>query len=180
MRIYLLFGAVLGLSAVAPMFFQAVIDGALSVPPATQAGEPEKAVPVASVKSVSVSSSGRNVRIQADDSGHYSADLKLNGRRVEGMIDTGATVVAINVSTARKIGISVASLDFRNAVQTANGPAKAAMARISSFEIGRIKLTDVDAVVLEDRALGQTLVGMSALSRLSRFKAENNVLLLEQ
>src|SRR5262245_34365330 len=48
---------------------------------------------------------GRKVRLAADPAGHYLAEFKLNGRRINAMIDTGATLVAVNFSTARKIGI---------------------------------------------------------------------------
>lgn len=123
---------------------------------------------------------GRKVRIEADRSGHYRTELKFNGRRIEGLIDTGATVVAINKSTARKIGLPVASLDFRYEVSTANGKAKAAAAIIETIDIGRIHLDNVEAMVLDDRALGGTLIGMSVLKRLSRYQVVDQVLLLEQ
>jgi len=123
---------------------------------------------------------GRKVRIEADKAGHYRAELKFNGRRIEGLIDTGATVVAINKSTARKIGLPVASLDFRYEVSTANGKAKAAAAIIDTIDIGRIRLDNVEAMVLDDRALGGTLIGMSVLKRLSRYQVEDQVLVLEQ
>ena len=123
---------------------------------------------------------GRKVRIEADRAGHYRTELKFNGRRIEGLIDTGATVVAINKSTARKIGLPVASLDFRYEVSTANGKAKAAAAIIDTIDIGRIRLANVEAMVLDDRALGGTLIGMSVLKRLSRYQVEDQVLVLEQ
>jgi len=41
-----------------------------------------------------------------DARGHFSAEFKLNGRKINGMIDTGATLIAINLSTARKAGTS--------------------------------------------------------------------------
>ena len=123
---------------------------------------------------------GRKVRIEADKTGHYRAELKFNGRRIEGLIDTGATVVAINKSTARKIGLPVASLDFKYEVSTANGKAKAAVAMIETIDIGRIRLDNVEAMVLDDRALSGTLIGMSVLKRLSRYQVEDQVLVLEQ
>jgi aspartyl protease family protein len=48
------------------------------------------------------------------------------------------------------------------------------------MQIGRIQVKDVDAMVLEDSALGGTLVGMSFLSKLSSFRIENGTLLMEQ
>src|SRR5690349_2616700 len=50
---------------------------------------------------------GRKVLLAADERGHFTTSFKLNGRQVDGLIDTGATLVAINISTARRIGISL-------------------------------------------------------------------------
>jgi aspartyl protease family protein len=123
---------------------------------------------------------GHKVRLAADPAGHFLAEFKLNGRRVSAMIDTGATLVAINLSTARKIGIRLTPADFKYQVTTANGNAHAAAATIDSLEIGRIAIDNVQAVVLEDKALNGTLIGMSFLKQLRRFEVEEGALLLVQ
>nr|WP_163272475.1 TIGR02281 family clan AA aspartic protease [Chelativorans alearense] len=124
--------------------------------------------------------SGRKVRIPSDGRGHYAAEFKLNGRTIHAVVDTGATFVAINESTARRIGLKLSQSDFRHRVDTANGTTAAAAAAIGNLQIGRIFVEDVQAVVLKDEALSGTLVGMSFLNRLSRFEMENGALLLEQ
>jgi aspartyl protease family protein len=96
------------------------------------------------------------------------------------MIDTGATVVALNLSTARRAGISLNAGDFTQQVQTANGTVKVAVVEISNLEIGRIALKGVQAVVLEDKALQTNLIGMSFLKRLDKYQVENGSLLLVQ
>lgn len=124
--------------------------------------------------------SGRKVRIAADAAGHFRTEFKLNGRTVPAMIDTGATVVAINRSTARRIGLSVAEADFTGVAETANGRVRVAPATIDRMAVGRIELRDVPALVLDDKALSNTLVGMSFLSRLRRYSVEGGALALEQ
>ncbi len=123
---------------------------------------------------------GRKVLVSADTRGHFTSEFKLNGRRIDAMVDTGATLVALNESTARKIGIKLSSSDFIYTVDTANGSAKAAPAVIGSLQIGRIHVENVQAVVLEDAALSGTLIGMSFLQRLGKFQVENGTLLLVQ
>lgn len=123
---------------------------------------------------------GRRVRLDADPRGHFLADFKLNGRRVEALVDTGATAVAINASTARRIGLSLKSSDFRHSVNTANGEARAAAVMLDRVEIGRIHVENIEAVVLEDKALSGTLIGMSFLNRLGKFEVEDGSLLLAQ
>ncbi|MBL8577920.1 MAG: TIGR02281 family clan AA aspartic protease [Mesorhizobium sp.] len=123
---------------------------------------------------------GRKVRIAANDAGHFNADFKLNGRSINGLVDTGATLVALNVSTARRIGIKILPEDLQYSVKTANGVAKAATTVIDSLQIGRIVVEKVDAVVLEDRALKDTLIGVSFLRRLTKYQVENGALMLVQ
>ncbi|HEV7415119.1 TIGR02281 family clan AA aspartic protease [Tianweitania sediminis] len=123
---------------------------------------------------------GRKVRVEADERGHFAADFRLNGRSTEAMIDTGATLVAINESTARRIGLSLKPSDFSYRVQTANGMARAAAAVIREIQIGKIHVKDVQAAVLEDKALSGTLVGMSFLQKITRYRVEAGGMVLEQ
>jgi len=52
--------------------------------------------------------------------------------------------------------------------------------RLSSLEINGIRIYDVGAVVIPDKALGTNLLGMSFLSRVRRFEMANGRLVMEQ
>jgi aspartyl protease family protein len=119
-------------------------------------------------------------RIDMSAQGHFIAQFRMNGRSVEAMVDTGATMVAINKSTARRLGINVVPADFKYSVTTANGQTKVARAVIQTIEIGGVRVRDVEAAVLDDRALEGTLLGMSFLRELKSFRVENNELILKQ
>ncbi|MGO4839229.1 TIGR02281 family clan AA aspartic protease, partial [Rhizobiaceae sp. 2RAB30] len=123
---------------------------------------------------------GKKVRLDADERGHFTGDFRLNGRPLPALVDTGATMVAINASTARRIGVTLRQEDFKYRVETANGAARAASARIDRLQIGRIYVEDVDAVVLEDKALDGTLIGMSFLKRLAGFEVKDGALVMVQ
>jgi aspartyl protease family protein len=123
---------------------------------------------------------GGKVRIEADGRGHFIAKVRMNGRPMEVLVDTGATSIAINKSTARRLGIELAEKDFRHKVKTANGETSAALAIIDTVEIGKIRVTDVEAIVLADSDLAGTLLGMSFLNRLARFEVSGGALLLVQ
>lgn len=123
---------------------------------------------------------GRKVRIPSDAKGHFFAEFKLNGRRISGMVDTGATMVAINASTARRVGINLQESDFSARVNTANGMTRAAVATLEGMAIGKIYVPDVEVLVLDDHALDHTLVGMTFLAELKRFQIERGSLVLEQ
>lgn len=180
MRNIVALGVLAGMAAASPAIYQKLIDHA-DLAMSQRAKETAADAKVMSVKAPAKSQPpGRTARIEADAKGHFNAQFKFNGRRVEGLIDTGATVVAINASTARKIGVKLSSADFIHTVSTANGNAKAAAAMIDSLEVGRIRLEDIQVLVMEDKALSTTLVGMNVLNRLARYRVEGQVLLLEQ
>lgn len=142
--------------------------------------EHEAAEPAAIVaKPAAAATAGQTVLTMGRD-GHYTGTFKMNGKPVEGMVDTGASSVAINVSTARRLGFSPAALDFRYQVRTANGVTKAARVTLDRVEIGSIRVRDVEAVVLGDEALSSTLVGMSFMTKLKSYTAEKRVLRMVQ
>lgn len=101
------------------------------------------------------------MRLEADQSGHFTGSFRVNGRLVQAMIDTGASVVALNVSTACRSGIFVSTGDFTQAFTTANGQICAAPVTLSKLEIGGITIREVGAVILQDSALSGALIGMS-------------------
>lgn len=121
-----------------------------------------------------------NVRLKADAQGHYNGDFRINGKSIQGLIDTGATYVALNESTARRLGYSTAALDYRNTVSTANGQTKAAYLKLDRIEIGGVRVQDVDALVLKDEALNTTLIGVSFLKKLNSYSVEDGALHLVQ
>ncbi|MEO3386565.1 TIGR02281 family clan AA aspartic protease [Mesorhizobium sp. CAU 1741] len=172
-------GAFAGLAASVPVLYEnnpELVERLL----AGRGGEAAPVVALAQPERRGEMASGRTVRLDADARGHFSGDFRLNGRTVPAMIDTGATVVAINETTARRIGLYLARADFTAAVETANGRAMAAPATIDRLEIGGIEVRDIRAVVLEDEVLTSTLVGMSFLSRLRRYQVESGTMVLEQ
>lgn len=161
-----------------PHFFEAVMQSAAGGGSSAQQTPPD--LTTAAVEPQHQQSLGRSVLIHADERGHFLAAFKVNGRQINAMIDTGATVVALNLSTARKAGISLNAGDFTHQVDTANDMAKVAVIEIADLSIGRIVLKNVQAVVLEDKALQTNLIGMSFLKRLGKYQVENGNLLLAQ
>mgnify|MGYP000869253685 CR=1 FL=1 len=164
-----------------PALFESLVRAAVEAP--AEAPPPQRPLIVvqqARMETPRDNPSGRKVRIEADESGHFQAETRINGRAVTALVDTGATLVALNRTTARQVGISLTAADFNRQARTANGIARAATARIDTLQIGRIRMRNVDAMILEDSALAGALVGMSFLARLSSFRIENGVLSMEQ
>jgi aspartyl protease family protein len=122
--------------------------------------------------------SGRSARIAAGRGGHYIANATMNGRTIEVMVDTGATLVAINESTARQLGIRLTPADFKYRVNTANGFTMAASTVIEEIRIGRVTVRDVPSLISRDSALSSSLLGMSFLGKLKKVSFENGDMVL--
>jgi aspartyl protease family protein len=122
----------------------------------------------------------RSLSIPRDARGHFAAEGRIDGQRLAFMIDTGASVVALNESSAARFGLRPTPGQYTAAVTTANGTVKAARMRLPMVEVGDLIVRDVDAMVLPDRALSENLLGLSFLSKLKRFAYANGQMVLEQ
>lgn len=121
---------------------------------------------------------GRLAVLTADPDGHFRTQARINGSLVSVLVDTGATVVAMDEDTAWRLGISTGTADFTVPIQTANGQAMAARATLRRLAIGPVEVENVDALVTRKGTLSTTLLGMSFLSRLKRYEAAGNELKL--
>ncbi|MFB9262878.1 TIGR02281 family clan AA aspartic protease [Bradyrhizobium erythrophlei] len=123
---------------------------------------------------------GRTLSIPRDARGHFATDGRIDGQRLDFMVDTGASLVALNEKSAARFGLRPTPGDYTSRVTTANGTIKAARARIAMIDLGGLVVRDVDAMVLPDDALSENLLGLSFLSKLKRFEYANGRLVLEQ
>lgn len=130
---------------------------------------PQAAAPI-QPQQVATRASGNAVILKMGSDGHYRADFDINGRRIEMLVDTGASVVALSHEDAEKIGVAPFPSDYTIQMSTANGMIKAARKKISEVRIDTITVRDVDAVVMPPGALRGSLLGMSFLQRLSGFE----------
>jgi aspartyl protease family protein len=107
----------------------------------------------------------RNVAITADTSGHFLTMGSINGGSVRFLVDTGATFVSLPASEARRLGINYLQ-GQRGQMQTANGLTAVYKVKLDTVKIGDVELGNVDAVVVENNAMGVILLGMSFLNRM--------------
>ena len=128
----------------------------------------------------SAAAGSRATIVPRDARGHFLVDARVDGRLINFMVDTGASVIALTVSDAARLGIHPAQRDFTVEVRTANGSVRAAPARLDKVEVGDLIVRDVAAVILPDGALSDNLLGLSFLSRLRRFEYSDGRLVLEQ
>lgn len=139
-----------------------------------------KAVAASAVAAAPTSSGRRSITIPRDNRGHFQVEARVDGRRVGFMVDTGASVIALTASEARRLGIHPVANDYKVEVRTANGTMRAAAVTLNSVDVGGLVVRDVQALVAPDRALNENLLGLSYLTKLKRFEYANGKLVLEQ
>lgn len=118
------------------------------------------------------------VRIRKRLDGHFTANVKVNGKSISMIVDTGASTIVLRPEDAKKAGIDVSALTYRVPVITANGRTVAARVRLDEVSVGPLDRKKVDALVAQPGALTQSLLGMSFLSRLRSYEFSGDFLTL--
>jgi len=119
---------------------------------------------------------GKQIVLTAQSGGHFHANGSINGQSVRFMVDTGATLVAMDKYEAERLG-----LDYKNGrrgiSRTANGEVVVYATKLASVRVGDVQVYDVDAVV-SSAPMPFILLGNSFLTRF-QMKRENDVMTLD-
>jgi aspartyl protease family protein len=136
------------------------------------------ASPKASPSSPS-SNNSRSVTLNKSNGGHFWTEARVDGRRIEFVVDTGASAIALRESDAARLGIHPTQRDYTVKVNTANGVSRAAPVDLRMVEIGNVVVRDVRALVHPDNGLGVNLLGMTFLGKV-RWMHDRGKLIIEQ
>ncbi|MBR9882658.1 MAG: TIGR02281 family clan AA aspartic protease [Oceanospirillales bacterium] len=103
------------------------------------------------------------VVLDRNRAGHYLAPGRINGQRVEFLLDTGATNVSVPQGLASELGLQ------RGAPMqsmTANGVVTVYRTQLDSVELGGIRMQDVSATINPGMSENIVLLGMSFMQHL--------------
>ena len=125
------------------------------------------------------SASARSFSISRGSNGHFQTEAMMDGRRIDVLVDTGASLITLREADAARLGIHPARRDYTMRMNTANGVVMAAPIEINRVEVGDLTVRNVAGLVLPDDVLSQNLLGMSFLSRV-HWQYEGSRLVLEQ
>ena len=119
--------------------------------------------------------SGEAIELRRQDDGHYWIMVDINGKPVRFMVDSGATMTAINAITARDAGIEADGYPI--ILSTANGRVAAKRANVQSLVLGPHRIENHPVVVSE--SFGDiNLLGMNFLNSMQSWRVEANVMII--
>jgi len=119
---------------------------------------------------------GKRIVLTAHSGGHFNTAGTINGKSVRFVVDTGATMVALDQYEADRLGIDWKS-GRRGMSRTANGDTPVYLTKLASVRIGDVQVYDVDAVVTP-APMPFILLGNSYLTRF-QMKRENDIMTLD-
>lgn len=121
---------------------------------------------------------GKETHIRMSADGHFWARVTLDGVSRRMLVDSGATVTALSVDTAKAAALEVRKSVFPMILNTANGQVSAQTATVGELRLGDIAARDLSVVV--SPAFGNTdVLGMNFLSKLKSWRVEGSTLILE-
>lgn len=106
------------------------------------------------------------IQIWPTPQGMYRVVGSVNGYPVNFLVDTGATLIAMNRNEARRLGIDYRVEGSPSRARTASGIVNTYVIRLKRVKIGEIELRDVMASVIDGDFPSDILLGNSFLNRL--------------
>jgi aspartyl protease family protein len=116
------------------------------------------------------------VRLSADAHGQFFTGGVVNGRPVNFVVDTGATLMALSRPEATRIGVDYGR-GRPATVQTASGEAHGWRVSLATVRVGEVTVRDVDAIVIDGDAPRVGLLGMSFLNRFDMHRQGSTLML---
>ncbi|MGH8750602.1 MAG: retropepsin-like aspartic protease family protein [Burkholderiales bacterium] len=120
-----------------------------------------------------------SVTLYAGPNGHFVSEGSINGVPVKFLIDTGASMISLSSSEAKRLGINYFK-GRRGAVSTANGVVPVYTLKLDTVKLGDISMSNVDAQVLEGDNLPIVLMGMSFLNRVEMKREGTQMMLIKR
>lgn len=120
----------------------------------------------------------RETVLEREANGHFYTHAKINDSElVHFVVDTGATVVALTVDDARRLGISVDPSEFTVVGEGASGLVRGKDVMLKSVEVDGKRVENVRGVILEGSRL--SLLGQAYLSRMGEVEMSGDYMVLK-
>jgi len=120
---------------------------------------------------------GSEIVLPAGPGGHFMANGSINGKSANFMVDTGATVIAMGVADAQRLGLRFDN-GRRGMANTAGGNVPIYEVNLNSVRIGDVEVYNLSAGVVQAN-MPYILLGNNFLSRFN-MRREGDTMRLEK
>jgi aspartyl protease family protein len=115
--------------------------------------------------------------IERSPQGHFYVDAEINGELVHCIVDTGASMVALPVDDARRLGIPFSEGEFEPVGKGAGGVVMGKDIVLDSISVDGKKVEHVPGAILQGNEI--CLLGQTYLNRLSSVEMSGGVMRLQ-
>ena len=120
---------------------------------------------------------GSQIVLTAGLGGHFTTLGSINGKAVQFVVDTGASMVTLSQADAERIGLNYRN-GQRGMAQTANGVVPVVKTSLGVVRIGDVQVYNVEAMIIPAQ-MNTVLLGNSFLTRF-QMKRENDRMTLDR
>lgn len=120
-------------------------------------------------------SAGTKIVLSAGSGGHFVTQGQINGRTVQLVVDTGASMVSLSMADAERVGLKYRTGQVVQ-LSTANGVTPGWRIKLASLRIGDVVVYEVDAIV-STGAMPYVLLGNSFLARFQMTRINDQMVL---
>ena len=113
------------------------------------------------------------VELERQPDGHFYAEADVDGAPIRLMVDTGATMIALNAADARKLGFDWNTSELQHVGLGVNGDVLGKPVQLDSVTVGDLQADNVEAVIIPE-GLDVSLLGQSFLSRVDNVQIEGD------
>jgi aspartyl protease family protein len=121
----------------------------------------------------------QSVTLIANSQGHFVTIGAINGVTVRVLVDTGASLVSMNSTEAKRLGINYTA-GQKAFSSTANGVVPTYRVKIDEVRLGDVMLNNVDGMVHVGDSLPIVLLGMSFLNRMEMKRDGEKMVLIKR
>lgn len=109
--------------------------------------------------------------------GHFYAEVTVNSKKIEFVIDTGASDIVLSEADAELLGFRLSELIYSGRANTANGTVSIARVTLDTITLGRFTDRNIRATV-NGGELDTSLLGMRYLSRFHKIEIMGSTMTL--
>lgn len=121
--------------------------------------------------------SGGKTTLTRDEDGHFYAEVRVDGRKVDMLVDTGASFIALTRKDADAAGVDWREDDAVVVGKGASGPVRGVPVTLEEVELGGHRARNVPAAVIFD-GLEVSLLGQSFLGQIDAMRIEGDRMVL--